>query len=309
MATVRNRGRDLWIPHLRPKTLDVSVDTVCWLGIRSAARLGAARRICLHVEGLDHVPARGPVLIASRHFHHLYDALALLTTVPRQVHFFVALDWVHGRSGRRFMEGLCRAARWPVILRQEEIARQAREHPQGPAYRLDETSRYLRQGIAEATALLRAGRALVVFPEGYPNIDPRYTPKQGAEFLPFRPGFARMAALAARDGRAPVPVVPAGLSYSVAPGEAGRRDVPTPGGPAPGDLSDALWLRGRWQVTLRFGRPLDAGVARGGEGAGAPLAAFVRQVEREVQALSQPAMGGDVAALGDLAGQPAVLSG
>ncbi|MDQ3700533.1 MAG: 1-acyl-sn-glycerol-3-phosphate acyltransferase, partial [Chloroflexota bacterium] len=169
------------------------MDTVSWLGLRTAARLGIARRVRLRVEGLDHVPAAGPVLIASRHYHHLYDALALLTVVPRPLHFFVALDWVHGRWGRWVMEGACRAARWPVVLREEELIRQAREHPGRVAYRPDETSRYLRQGVAEATALLRAGRAVAIFPEAYPNVDPRFTPKQGAAFLPFRPGFARLA--------------------------------------------------------------------------------------------------------------------
>jgi hypothetical protein len=59
-----------------------------------------------------------------------------------------------------------------------------------------------------------------VFPEGYPNVDPRYTPKIfDGQMLPFRPG--------AID----VPVVPAGLSYE--PGL-------------------------RWTTILRFGAPLPA---------------------------------------------------
>lgn len=256
------------------------MDTVSWLGLRTAARLGIARRVRLRVEGLDHVPATGPVLIASRHYHHLYDALALLTVIPRPLHFFVALDWVHGRWGRRVMEGACRAARWPVVLRQEELLRQAQEHPGRAAYRPDETSRYLRQGMAEATALLRAGRAMAIFPEAYPNVDPRYTPKHGDAFLPFRPGFARLAMMAARDGQTRVPVVPAGLAYAdLAGADAGRTDA--------GSTADSLWLRGRAQVTLRFGAPMEIGVGRVGDGGQPTAADIVEAVEHKVRALSR----------------------
>ena len=44
-------------------------------------------------------PPAGPVVLASRHDHHLLDALVLLTAMPRQAHFLVALDWVRGPAG------------------------------------------------------------------------------------------------------------------------------------------------------------------------------------------------------------------
>jgi putative membrane protein len=78
--------------------------------------------------------------------------------------------------------------------------------------------------------LLRAGLPLLVFPEGYPNIDPSYTPKTDDDaFLPFRPGFIRFVALAERDGLTHVSIVPVGLEY------------------ARGD---------RWRLTVRFGPPI-----------------------------------------------------
>jgi putative membrane protein len=202
------------------------------------------------------------VLVASRHYHHLYDACVLLAAVPRPLHFLVALDWVRGRRGRRLMEGVCGIARWPVVLRADELARpqaagrapavrpprvaNARgrgNRPAALAYGLDEAPRYLRRGARDAAALLRAGRALVVFPEGYPNVDPDFTPKgEDGAFLPFRPGFARPAAIAQRGGRTRVPIVPAGLEYVPAGGEAG-----------PGQRT---WQGTHWRVALRFGPPL-----------------------------------------------------
>ena len=43
----------------------------------------ARPKVKLTVEGLEHVPGSGPVLIAARHFHHLYDGCVLMKAVPR----------------------------------------------------------------------------------------------------------------------------------------------------------------------------------------------------------------------------------
>ena len=68
----------------------------------------------------------------------------------------------------------------------------------------------------------------MVFPEGYPNVDPDYTPKGEGEMLPFRPGFARLAVLAAQAGGAGAggaggaAVPPPGRAESAGWGRAGR---------------------------------------------------------------------------------------
>ncbi|MET0585032.1 MAG: hypothetical protein ABW099_09150 [Candidatus Binatia bacterium] len=57
-------------------------------------------------------------------------------------------------------------------------------------------------------------RLLVVFAEGYPNIDPVHTPKtEPDEFLPFKAGFVNIASAAERCLRWKVPIIPAGLRY------------------------------------------------------------------------------------------------
>jgi len=54
-----------------------------------------------------------------------------------------------------------------------------------------------------------------MFPEGWPNIDPSWTPKVGFDdMLAFEPGFVRLAAWAERGGHPPVAIVPAGLHYA-----------------------------------------------------------------------------------------------
>lgn len=214
-----------------------------WRSLRAASKLVVRRHLDLRVEGAEFLPPSGPAIIAARHFHHLYDGCALLATVTRPLHILVALDWVHNRPGRRLMERACRAAGWPVVFRRDA------ENPVDDAA----ATRTLRRATAETLDLLAAGRLVLIFPEGYPNVDPGYTPKRdAAAFLPFQPGFVRLAALAARRGLR-VPIVPAGFAYQ-------RGD--------------------RWQATLRFGAPVSVERRDQEE-------AILREVETRVRGLSE----------------------
>lgn len=174
-----------------------------WRALRAGSRLLVSRRVDLTVAGTEHIPPSGPAILAARHYHHLYDGCALLAAIPRPVYLMVALDWVRSTPGRIAMERLCRAANWPVVVRPDPAT--GRPRPSSAAI--------LREGFHDGLGILEAGHLLLVFPEGYPTIDPTFTPKRDdAEFLPFQPGFTRLARLASRDGR-PVPIVPVGLQY------------------------------------------------------------------------------------------------
>lgn len=212
-----------------------------------------SRRLCLDVEGLEHVPEAGPLLIAARHYHHLYDGCVLLATVPRPLQILVGLDWVQDRRTRGLMEALCNTGRWPAVLRRDRLGHFETPSGSHSAYRPEEGGRYLRRALRMSSDLFREGRALLVFPEAYPNVDPVFTPKAGDDdFLPFREGFAKLVRLAQRSIACQVPVIPAGLEYH----------------------------RGkRYHVTLRFGAPqyLDPGHN---------LAAFAADVETQVRQLS-----------------------
>jgi putative membrane protein len=190
--------------------------------MRLIARAMAAGRLAVEPFGLGNVPRHGPVILAARHYHHLFDGLALLLTVPRPTHFLVTLDWAPNRLTRSAMNALVRLARWPVVAR-------AAPHRQSP-FTATGMRRLQRDALRQAVRLLIEQRALAIFPEGYPNIDPHYTPKTDAEeLLPFKGGFAALAAAAERRSRAKVAIVPVGLHYS---------------------------LTNRWQVRLRFGTPV-----------------------------------------------------
>ncbi|MBV9358912.1 MAG: carotenoid biosynthesis protein [Chloroflexi bacterium] len=212
-----------------------SVLTVGAWGRRQAARLLIARAVDLHVVGAEQVPTRGAVVLVARHYHHLYDAAAILASMPRAVHIVIAVDWLGQGLPLQLMRWLADVARWPVVWRR------------GVGWRFN------RAGYESARRLLREGRVLLIFPEGYPTIDPAGSRKSG-DFLPFEPGFL---ALAERSG-VPVTIVPVGIAYASRP-DAGR----------------SVWLR--------YGRPLRVGV--GGRG---HRQALVASVEAEVRRLSEP---------------------
>jgi putative membrane protein len=183
----------------------------------------------------------------------------LLAVIPRPLHLLVALDWVATQRARTVMEWACRTAQWPVVLRAERL------QPGASAYAAADAGRYLRRAVRDAVALLRAGRALAVFPEAYPTVDPHATPKaSGAASLPFRPGVIRIAEMAQRTGCARVPIVPAGLSYWPGQVNAGQTDAGH-----------------TWEATLRFAAPLY--VAGRADRAG-----VLRAVEEQVRRLSTP---------------------
>lgn len=238
--------------------------------IQLVARVALACAVELRVEGAEGLPRTGATVIAARHYHFLFDALALLRHAPRPARFWVALDWTASRWQRAVMERLCRTARWPVALRVDGHTIEQLKTGVG-AYTLEDAQPMLRAATRQAVKLLRAGETLLIFPEAYTTVDIFPTPKTGGpDFLPFRAGFVKLAQLAERDGVTLVHIVPAGFSY-----ERLRQRRPR-------------WLpvaRPLWRVTLRFGAPHTI-AARATH---AEAAALVATVEAAVRALSEPA--------------------
>jgi len=179
--------------------------------MRAIAAILAAGRLKTQATGMGNVPAQGPALIVARHYHHLYDGLALFAAMPRRFHIVVAIDWVKNRRVQWFMQTVNWIARWPTLLRADAVARC--NYSTGLFSRAD-VARYRRSALGDAAELLVQNRVVVIFPEGYPNIDPNYTPQRNLdEFLPFKPGFLEILGAAGKKTNRAIPIIPAGLRY------------------------------------------------------------------------------------------------
>ncbi len=139
-------------------------------------------------------------------------------------------------------------AHWPIVVRSDsQVLRGGTTRDLAAAA----ARRQLLAATRESVGLLRGGQLLLTFPEGYPNIDPSFTPKADVgAFLPFESGFLRIVALAEQDGSTRVPIVPVGLEYQ-------RSE--------------------RWSVTMRFGQPVTRSLD---VDARAQVAAIEEQVRR-----------------------------
>jgi 1-acyl-sn-glycerol-3-phosphate acyltransferase len=207
-----------------------ALSQVMWLVMRAGSLVLFRSKLIQHAEGPEHLPRSGPVLIVARHFHWYYDGHVLVRTIPRRLHIIVALDWLQSRALRLLIEFACSLPDWPIVLRGEEFRKHKEDEPW--VYTPVLARHYLRRLMLTAIRLLRSGEMLVMFPEGYANIDPHPTPKHDLDaFLPFRRGFVKLVELAERDGKTRVAIIPTGFSYT-----------------REGDK--------RWHATVRFGSAL-----------------------------------------------------
>lgn len=219
--------------------------------MRLIARYLAAGKLRTISNGIENLPTHGPALIVARHYHHLFDGLTLFAAVHRHFHIVVTMDWVENRRTKFFMQSINRMARWPMLLRTDAL--QPRGNTPRSLFSSTDITRYQRRALREAVELLVEGRILVVFPEGYPNIDPTYTPKtEPDQFLPFKAGFVNVHRAAEVRVGAKIPIIPAGIRYQ------------------PGEM---------WQGDLKFGEPIYRNVTNSRD-------ELIERLEYEVKRLS-----------------------
>ena len=164
-----------------------------WIIVRAGARL----LFRLQVSGQDHIPRTGGVLIAANHTSYL-DIPILGCALPRQASFIGRMDLFSGIVGT-----ILRYLGW-IPIRRERVDRKA---------------------FDEAVGRLKAGRVVVIYPEGSRSPDGRLQPG--------KPGIGMIAAAAG------CPVVPALLE--------GTYEALPPG---------ASWIRVR-PIKVVFGQPID----------------------------------------------------
>jgi len=139
--------------------------------LRPAARAVLDRWFDLRVEGVEHVPDRGPYIVAANH-HNYLDGVVLAVAAPRAIRFLVMPRvWRATPLHPLLHRGI---GSIPLSLARPDVGA-------------------LRAALAE----LARGRVIGIFPEGPFSVRGR-----------LEPGLPGVALLAVRSG---VPVVPAGI--------------------------------------------------------------------------------------------------
>lgn len=161
--------------------------------LRGVARIALAWYYAgLVVQGREHVPTRGPLLLVANHPNALVDALVVTVAVPRSV--------LLTAKATLFEQPLLAA-----LLRAVGVVplRRAKDE-QGTASAPPTVARNSEAFHAVTTALSR-GRAILVFPEGISHDAPA--------LAPLRTGAARMALMAHAAGVRGMRLVAAGLIF------------------------------------------------------------------------------------------------
>lgn len=144
----------------------------------------------IEIEGLGHVPAAGPVILAPNHTNALIDPMVLLTLLERPLTLTAKRSLTKNPLLRPLLRGL-----GVVLFDRSQDRRQGAD----PARN--------RAALADCRRRLRAGTALCIFPEGVSHSDPK--------MRPFKPGAALLALdyLEQEGNHGRLTIVPVGLHY------------------------------------------------------------------------------------------------
>lgn len=157
----------------------------------------------IEVVGLEHVPARGPVLFAGNHPNSLIDPILIITTCGRPVHFAAKDSLFKGRILRAILRGLGAV---PVARRVEaDGAPEAPRDPPPPARDAAELGRVNDAAFEHMFGVLAGGGAIGIFPEGISH--------DASQLARLKTGAARLALGGAARTGAPIAIVPCGLTF------------------------------------------------------------------------------------------------
>ena len=140
----------------------------------------------IEVVGTERLPARGPLIVAANHQNALVDPLLLIAAIPRRL---VPL----AKAPLFRLPVIGALARWAGAI--------PVERPQdAPGQPVDNEAMF-----AQAVARLRQDAAILIFPEGVSQPDPK--------LMPLRTGAARLLLQAEAATGGPVTLVPVGIVY------------------------------------------------------------------------------------------------
>jgi len=168
--------------------------------MKSSSKLAISKKFNVVITGQENIPAYGPVVLAPRHFHGDYDPFLFYNITHRRVFFLAATDWLKEGVQIKVRTYLFRKAGAVPINRPDSM--------------FEKPTKYLKAAFKSIVRLLMLGQAVVIFPEGWPNIDSHGTRKEpGQEFIEVKAGLFHFVDYAQKKRRIRIPMIPIGVKY------------------------------------------------------------------------------------------------
>ncbi len=169
--------------------------------VRGIAKLNLYRKYKVIVTGQEHVPPSGPVILASRHFHGDFDLSLMLSIIHRRIFFLGATDFLKEGVQMRVVRLVYEKMGAVPINRPDSI--------------FQKPSTGLIAAYKSIVRLLMLGQAVMIFPEGWPNIDSHWTRKtEQDDVIEVKAGLFHFIDYVQKKKGVLVPIVPIGVRYT-----------------------------------------------------------------------------------------------
>ncbi|MFH1400864.1 MAG: lysophospholipid acyltransferase family protein [Nanoarchaeota archaeon] len=167
-------------------------------------------RLFMHVDGVENVPSKGPIIIAAHHHHAALDPLVLLATMKRPIFFLASTETFV--VSRLYGWWLRRMGHLPFT---RDDGRRSRLTGTALEAKVDDTRQANTGSMRQAIRHLEVGDAIGIFPEDDAKVFfPTYIRENGQEFIPPKAGLVYLADVVRRRRGVAVPIVPVGFLYA-----------------------------------------------------------------------------------------------
>ena len=169
--------------------------------MRGLAKLQLFRKFKLIVTGEENIPPTGPVILAPRHFHGDYDRHVMYAITHRRIFLLGATDFLKDGIQLKMGKYLYEKMGVVPINRPDSI--------------FEKPSSGMMAAFKSIVRLLMLGQAVVIFPEGWPNVDSHWTRKTAQDdVIEVKAGLFHFIDYVQKKKGIMVPIVPIGIRYT-----------------------------------------------------------------------------------------------
>ncbi|MFH1054299.1 MAG: 1-acyl-sn-glycerol-3-phosphate acyltransferase [Candidatus Woesearchaeota archaeon] len=162
------------------------------------------------IQGIGNIPAWGPCIIASHHYHGYFDTLLLYSIFKRNVFFLASIE--NFIALPLWDKVICRLGALPFKQDESRFPKRKSDAPS-----IDKIQNYPSNNFKTMKKLLfhlSIGDAVFIYPEGEAKTLTIHEWDPSLRFFPPQEGYVQLAVLAERKTNRKIPIIPIGIKYS-----------------------------------------------------------------------------------------------